>query len=339
MDVFSALNSIDLNAFIIGAGFTRAVFPSSPLNSELLDKLAKLRPDDSAASALRDRYKTDDIEIALTRLDCDIAQSSPEPLRDESRGLRGSIEKELGDYFSSSLFCASEKLIAESPWLASFIDHAFTPGDTVISLNYDCVLEGALDYRGKWTPNGGYGSFLNHPFLQESYSQSSVTIVKIHGSASFRSPLYRNKPGTGSLGFVINEHFFPRSAKNLSLGLSGDEGPYLIAPSYVKVPRVEIAYLMLDALAELAKADNLVIIGSALRKEDSFLTLIITRFLHHPCWKTRKIIIVDPCADVIREKLKSYWGSRLSDQIVSISERLQDSVKALVKLISTSPER
>ena len=66
----------------------------------------------------------------------------------------------------------------------------------------------------------------------------------------------------------------------MDFGLVKGGGPYVIAPSYVKVPRVEIAYLMLEALSESAKANRLIIIGSALRKEDSFLTLIITTFLH-----------------------------------------------------------
>ena len=37
---------------------------------------------------------------------------------------------------------------------------------------------------------------------------------------------------------------------------------YLIAPSYVKVPTVEIAYLMLDALKAVAKAETLIIAAS-----------------------------------------------------------------------------
>ena len=82
-----------------------------------------------------------------------------------------------------------------------------------------------------------------------------------------------------------------------------------------------------------SKADNLVVIGGALRKEDSFLTLIITNFLHHPSWEKRRIIIADPCADDIRERLMNYWGVNVSDQLVCVNVYLQDSVKELVKLI------
>ena len=170
---------------------------------------------------------------------------------------------------------------------------------------------------------------LDHPF-----DPSPVKVLKIHGSASFRSPTYKDKPGSSFVGPVINECFFPRSGKNLNLSWSDAADPYVIAPSYVKAPKVEIAYLMLEALSESAKANKLIIIGTALRKEDSFLSLIVTTFLHHPSWERRRIIIVDPKADEIREKLKAYWGVNISDQIVPVSANLQDSVENLAQLIS-----
>jgi len=86
-----------VTTFIIGAGFTKAVFPDAPLNADLLDVLAK-RSRDSAALVLRDRYRTHEIEIALMRLDADIASARGEygPLVEEIRNLRQRIETELG---------------------------------------------------------------------------------------------------------------------------------------------------------------------------------------------------------------------------------------------------
>lgn len=66
---------------------------------------------------LRDRYNTQDIEIALTRLDTDIALSQAESghATEELVELRRLIEAELADYFRS--FCASDALLAQSGWL------------------------------------------------------------------------------------------------------------------------------------------------------------------------------------------------------------------------------
>jgi hypothetical protein len=324
-----------VNAFIIGAGFTKAVFPTAPLNGDLLEVLAG-KFVDSAAAVLRKKYETDDIEIALTRLDSDIAASQGDGglLAEDGHNLRHRIENELGDYFRS--FVASDDLLARSPWLAQLVDGTFTSGDVVISLNYDCVLEGALDCRGKWSPKGGYGSPFDHPLVRDDeFSRSPVTVLKIHGSASFAIAPYADKPEASAVNFVFDEHFFPRSAKNTHFGYGAGTGrPYLIAPSYVKIPTVEMTYLMLDALSALATATNLVIIGSALRPEDGFLTVLLTNFLRQHSWQTRRIFIVDPAANSICSRLEKFWGVDVSSQIVPIEGRLEACVPALVESLS-----
>ena len=323
-----------VNAFIIGAGFTKAVFPSAPLNGELLDALTQ-RCRSSSAPRLRDKYKTADIEIALTKLDCeiDVRQLEPGSQSENNQSLRHQIETELGDYFSS--FAASEELLIQTPWLAQFIDGVFTTGDVVISLNYDCVLEGALDCLGKWSPKGGYGAHFNHPLIgADEFAESPVTMLKIHGSANFVIAPYGDKPEASTVGFNFDERFFPRSAQNTHFGFGAGTGrPYLIAPSYVKVPTVEIAYLMLDALGASATATNLVIIGTALRPEDGFLTFILTNFLRQEDWRTRRIFIVDPKANDISNHLRNFWGVNVSNQIVPIEAPLEASVASLVELI------
>ncbi len=314
-----------MNVFIIGAGFTKAIFPDAPLNRDLIRVLAAKSPE-SASALLRDRYKTEDIEIALTKLDVDVASSQEAELR----RLRGRIESELADYFSS--FCASEDLIAQSQWLAHLVDDAFSSGDVAISLNYDCILEGALDCRGKWSPNGGYGSALDNPLASnDRTSKSPVTVLKIHGSANFIIAPYVDKPTASAVNFAFDERFFPRSAKNTHFGYGAGTGrSYVIAPSYVKIPTVEISYLMLDALTASSHAKNLIIIGSALRPEDSFLTVLVTNFLHQETWRSRKIMVVDPEAESISNRLKDYWGVNVANHILPISDELQTSVARLL---------
>lgn len=324
-----------MNAFIIGAGFTKAVFPDAPLNGNLLDALAG-KFVDSAAGVLRKKYETNDIEIALTRLDSDIAAPRGEDglLAEDSLGLRRRIENELGDYFRS--FVASEDLLVRSPWLAEFVDGVFNSGDVVISLNYDCVLEGALDCRGKWSPKEGYGSLFDHPLVRDDeFSTSPVKVLKIHGSASFAIAPYADKTDASAVNFVFDEHFFPRSARNTHFGYGAGTGrTYLIAPSYVKIPTVEMTYLMLDALGASATATNLVIIGSDLRPEDGFLTVILTNFLRQPSWRTRRIFIVNPKANSICSRLKKFWGVEVSSQFVPIEGCLEACVPALVESLS-----
>jgi hypothetical protein len=317
-----------MNVFVIGAGFTKAVFPDAPLNSELFAALTNRSPC-SSLKMLREQYKTEDIEIALTRLDADLALSHNE----DTRMLRRNIESELASYFSS--FCASDKLLAESEWLTQLIDDVFKDGDVAVSLNYDCALEGALDCRDKWSPNGGYGSSIENPLAYEDTTpRSPVTVLKIHGSSNFVIAPYADKPSSNHVSFNFYECFFPRSAKNKHFGYGVGRGrSYVIAPSYVKIPTVEMSYLMLDALKASSEAKNLILIGCSLRPEDSFLTVLMTSFLHQLSWPNRKIIIVDPAAESISDRLKGYWGVDVSNQILPIHGQIQFKVVNLLEAI------
>jgi len=323
-----------MNLFIIGAGFTKAVFPDAPLNGDLIERLASVFPD-SKSSILRERYNTKDVEIALTRLDVELSSllNSQGGSDDELKKLRQHIDGELASYLTS--FCASEDLIVNSPWMSCFIDKVFSSGDVIVSLNYDCALEGALDCRGRWTPNGGYGPYLDNPLVSEGdVEKSPVTVLKIHGSVNFIIAPYADKPAAKAVGYILDEPFFPHSAKNTHFGYGAGTGKtYLIAPSYIKVPTVEISYLMLEALKASTDAKNLIIIGSALRPEDAFLTLLITNFLHQHGWRDRKIIIIDPAAQAISERLNLYCGVNVSDQIVPIAGCLEDSLAHLQEAI------
>lgn len=318
-----------MNVFIIGAGFTKAIFPDAPLNRDLLQTLADKSPA-SAAASLRDWYKTNDIEVALTRLDVDVTL----PQRESRFELRRNVENELANYFRS--FYVSEDLMARSHWLTQLINGTFLPGDVAISLNYDCVLEGALDWLGKWSPNQGYGSSFDNPLVSnDEFPESPVTVLKIHGSANFLIAPCIDKPTVNAVNFVFDPCFFPHSAKHTHFGYGAGTGrSYLIAPSYVKIPTVEISYLMLDALEASTKAKNLIIIGSTLRPEDGFLTVLITNFLRQPCWRNRKIIIVDPAAESISNRLKDYWGVDVSSNILPIQELLEASITNLLEEIA-----
>ena len=153
-----------MNLFVIGAGFTKALFPDAPLNGELLSILTK-RISRSASKELIERYKTRDIEIAITKLDADVASSKTRRKREKLIKLRRSIERDLVRYFLQ--YRASDELLKATPWLKKLLDKGVRRGDVAVSLNYDCVFEGALDCRRKWSPNGGYGLvFNNNPLFQ-----------------------------------------------------------------------------------------------------------------------------------------------------------------------------
>ena len=155
-------------------------------------------------------------------------------------------------------------------------------------------------------------------------------MLKIHGSTTFRIAKYADKPHCKAVNFAFDEWFFPVSAKNthFGYGLSGSE-TYLIAPSYVKAPTVEMSYCMLDALKAASNSKNIVVIGCGLRPEDSFLTLLLTQFLRQLDWQDRKIIIIDPSASKIASKVKDYWGVNIDKCILPIEGGIESSLHQL----------
>jgi hypothetical protein len=322
-----------MNLFIIGSGFTKSIFPEAPLNNELLRAIDNGEID-CASRYLTEKYQTDDIEIALTKLDADIATSyyDNRQLYNELRNIRHKIEIDLGDYFTP--YRATYELLDKATWLTDFMRYAIADGDIVVSLNYDCIFEGALDCIGKWSPKGGYGFFRNPLIDDSSFVASSITVLKIHGSTSFRIAAYPDKPHCRSINFVFDEWYFPKSAKNTHFGYGLGKGEtYLIAPSYVKVPTVEITYFMIDALKAASESKDLVIIGCSLRPEDSFLILLITHFLRQPQWPSRKIVILDMMANEIAKKVKDYWGVNIEECVVPIEGRIENSVEGLRKIL------
>jgi hypothetical protein len=163
---------------------------------------------------------------------------------------------------------------------------------------------------------------------------SPVTVLKIHGSANFVTAPYVDKPTSSAVNFIFDEVFFPKSAKNSHLLYGAGTGRgYVIAPSYVKIPTVEISYIMIDALRASSRARNLIVVGCGLRREDGFLTMILTNFLRQRGWRARRVVIVDPVAESIAERLNTYWGVNVSAQIVPIPGPLQNSVRRLATIL------
>jgi len=323
-----------MNLFIIGSGFTKSIFPKAPLNNELLAVLAAGKSD-CASQALTKRYQTNDIEIALTKLDADISTSyyDNRQLYNKLKEIRSKIEIDLGNYFTS--YRATHELMEQSPWLKNFMQSAIADGDVAISLNYDCVFEGALDCIGRWSPKGGYGFLLNHLIDESAFDKSPITVLKIHGSTTFKIAPYADKTHCRAVNFVFNEWFFPVSAKNTHFDYGLGQGEkYLIAPSYVKVPTVEITYFMIDALKAASESQNLIVVGCGQRPEDAFLTLILTHFLRQPQWQDRRIIIIDINANDIASKVKNYWGVDIEKCVVPIEGRIENSLEELIKAIN-----
>jgi hypothetical protein len=319
------------NLFIIGAGFTKAVFPTAPLNDELLSQVVGAEPDNSPLGQVWSEYRLSNIETLLTRLDLDLLTGKSR--FDENH--RNAVSKQLADFVSRFRFKQDVK------WLHP-LRRIISDNDILISLNYDCFLEGFLDFHEAWSPKGGYHiveNALSDGSLPDN--QRNVRILKIHGSESFRRSAFLDKPESLTVGLRINAALFPRSGKNIEFGCRPDDGAYVIAPSFTKQFNLELQYLLLDATRFARAARNLIIIGCGLRREDSYLWLVLTSFMHNPRWKTKRTLIIGPHASETKKRIENFWGRKIFNQrnLVAIDLDLKSGISRLEEALRNGAAR
>lgn len=318
------------NLFLLGAGFTKAVFPNAPLNKDLLPVLCKGTPRTTLKKYYRE-YKTDDIEILLTRLDLDILHPKAKQ-QTALQTVRKNIERKLAEYFQQFRF--KEQLLELKPWLDSFVK-LFKENDAIISLNYDCLLEGLLDFYKIWNPNG-YVNVKNDLF--DVPNPQNIHIYKIHGSENFWiSPTLPAK-NQEAIGLIIDATIFPFSGKNSHLRYGGGQEEtrsYIIAPSFLKLPHVQIADMINKATKVAPYSKNMIIGGCSLRPEDPFIWLLITSFINKQLQIPKNLIIISPSATEIKNRIKNYWiGSNKHFNICSIPEKFQDGIDKLLEALN-----
>ena len=264
--------------YLLGAGFTRAVYGEKvPLTDEIMSKI-----DLSQFSVLSLQEKQLPIEQLITLLDlkCLDPKQNKESIKTYNEIRQYITEKiiELFDYNNLSI----DKSQNYSS-LQQFIDRVPSQS-TILSLNYDCILDQGLYQSGRWHPSAGYG--FSAFFDKEEKNPDKIILLKLHGSCNFRN----NKGSKRFPTIEISGSIFP----NIGLNLNTRNSPcvlesHIIVMSYVKKFHNGIMYLWREAIKALYNAERLIIIGCALREEDTFLRFALYHFGTNP--KTDKFFI------------------------------------------------
>ena len=314
------------NLFLLGTGFTKAVFDDAPLNDELLEKLISRYPQ-SPLVEYQCRYHARNIEVILTRLDLETVDLQSERLKQD----RQKINSEIAEYFQQFRFGNHEEELEASGWLKSFATEVLGCNDAIVTLNYDCFLEGLLDYYKAWSPKGGYVNVENI-LLDSPQNSNNILIYKIHGSENFVISSGTPNKSKRYISFLIDDTIYPRSGKNIHFGGGAiDPASYIIAPSFVKIPHVQITDMINKAIKVAPYAKNMVIGGCSLRPEDQFIWLIMASFINKQLQTTKNLIIITPNADNIRREIERYWvGSTQHLNICPIPKTFQDSIGKLL---------
>ena len=198
-------------------------------------------------------------------------------------------------------------------------------GDTIITFNYDLILEQELFARGRWFPHDGYGVLIpsDNSRCSGSTSVSVLTILKLHGSlnwdmSSFDDFLHSERlewwydDGTPLFPGYLNDETPPWHTP-----YEGPHDRYGMLPSFVKTFEYPLLLQVWKrAQAALTSAEKVVVIGYSLPSADSAATLLIgTAGLD-----MKELTIVDPSAEEVAARFREVTGNRNPEVMLSLQE-------------------
>lgn len=283
------------NCYLLGAGFSYEISSNKlPLLVDLGNEIDLLIGED-----LKQKYdySPEKFEQFLTYLDL---RTKSDPSSAEAKA-REKITAFLIDRFETKKF---KEFI--NPLGTEFVNKVLKKDDIIITTNYDCLLEHIMCESGIWTPNGGYSEVVQNLLFNEQHlkneSLRNILLFKVHGSVNFLE--YCALKGDGekelSRSFIsveIEEETFPNLSANFGIYRNAIKGQYVIGPSYIKVVHPQILKLWTLAFKKVTNIESLVLIGTSLHEEDTFLSLLLSNV------QCRKVIVVDPDYKNIFNKL------------------------------------
>ena len=297
------------DVFVLGAGFSKAIYEEMPtmdeLSTEVLGRLRELNS--SVLPALENLGKN--IELWMTYL------SQPQPWlknydNDRNRSIAGRIRQEIKEIINDRTSSAAQ---SEAPdWLSSLIKSWHERQATIITLNYDTLIERATRELGITGKNKGlFANEMYPPYFSNIESRSGVGLwggenidtfsyLKLHGSVNWyysgrdvfygETIFYSEVPPLGA--------DYSEQEKSLGL-LSKDKETLIIPPVNEKTTYFNnetVKGLWRDAGSGLANARRVFVIGYSLPVSDLGMRLFMTN--NQPNLST-PIYIVDTNPEVV----------------------------------------
>ena len=183
--------------------------------------------------------------------------------------------------------------------------HKLQDGDTVVTFNYDVVIEQGLWEQNKWTFLDGYGLKKDVNNFQAPFggaypsdlpTESLIKVYKLHGSLGWiddsnNQIIFRGMPD------YFQDYRLLYCEKNLyAKGARWDEGTTFIEPTYVKrfncKPMLD---LWKQSFQALQQSDEIIIIGYSLPEADAFARTLLASGVFKAA---SSITVVNPDASV-----------------------------------------
>jgi hypothetical protein len=322
---------------IMGAGATKGALCGTrspritpPLNSDYFEILAKF-----VRTTEGKRYISS-YERLMTFLDREIGQKGVQEMtmeqvfnvlfiskdlpeifhRGQGRRREPGYRQEIMDFLSLLVrlfhFVQSKSNKKDNLSHHEIIANSLSPGDVIMTLNYDTILDNALCSVG-WDPRTGYGFQANvrytfaHPPINPKFK--NVVLLKPHGSfnwfAKGKSDDIENVLERRPVSRIVVSHL-PMLNERRNQRLVR----FFIPPLYTKFFNNKFWRKLWRLTYEAAREkDRIIVIGCSLIATDYHLRAILSKAMYDRGKKYREIILVDPSSKV-QASLKSFFRGR-----------------------------
>lgn len=316
--------------FVLGAGFSKAINESMPLVSELLGPLDAVLANHTGCTYPATR----DVELLLSSIAVD------QPFLDEGQNLRNralfaDVTKWLAHHIFEHQHAALRQTVPD--WLGKLVVAWHKRRSTVITLNYDTLIESAVQCSELKDDADSPRAQAHHtfavpvPFAMARFGgswfryepRSTFTLCRLHGSLSW----WREAPSlTGLFDVETWKDSFGSetdvSWREVEANARGLAGPLLVPPTLVKSGLHDNPVLRANwatAFARLQEATTIVVMGYSFPGGDSQMAALLGS-----AFKDKEVIVVDVAPDDVRRRISTF-GSRFA----SISSYLSGGSKPI----------
>lgn len=322
--------------YLLGAGFSRALSSKMPVTDELGAEVLALLGD-ALGSNVVPEFQADGLtfETWLSWL------AERQPYEDEAEFLADqSLFTRVQVKIAELLTRAQESAVVNLPsWLDELVDLAHHEACAVITLNYDTLLESAVNGRGYRDARSGEvledhdvvvgfpnGRGIGHIGLAGFSNYKTMRVHKLHGSVDWFAV-----PGDRS-GATL-ERIPRRSGSDADeyRATVGGRSAFIVPPtatkgSYFDNPKTR--FIWQEARRHLQQADRIVLIGYSLPITDAAIASLLSRGLSGG---QARIVVVNPHPDGVVRRLENLGVSVDRIEAIDGHDCVQRFVRAEVE--------
>lgn len=299
-------------AFLLGAGFSHAVSSVMPTMSTVLETLKNLAAREQWELApVFDLSSADELESWLDSL------ATPMPFRSESENAEATalylrIAEWLGRYFKALEAQAFQ--VGHPEHLVDLLRHWQTSRSTVVTLNYDTIIERCVETRRddigvsggllaantiRSVPLSPTSAYMGIGRLGGDVAPDGFRLAKLHGSIDWQ---YSGGSGRGQPIYAIDTDHDDEGQRGLAQMV-----PYIIPPCFTKTSMFDHEVIRQNwqiARRGIRRAEELVVMGYSLPSADTAVVHMLRA--HAP----DKIVLLDT-----NPKLKDHYEMLLEAEV------------------------